>query len=405
MPKGIYQRRPHIVAERLRWLAPHIDGFKTWLVQQGYTAVTIVEIVRLLSCWAKWVRAAGFEFATIEAALTASAAKYRGGRTARAPRGAAKLFIAWLRAEGILPPPSVPPSPSETWPLLGEFRRWMREHRGVADSTLDTWQYDIVALLETLGDDPGAYTAVAIRRFVRRRAKRFCASRAKTIGVATRAFLRFLIGRGQCPVGRDQAVPSFANWQLASIPRYLPTGDIERVIAACGGESRLRDRAVVLLLGRLGMRASEVANLKIADIDWRNGRLAVRSRKSMREEWLPLTQEVGDAIIAYLNHARQRRRSEYLFLTEVSPSRPITRITVKCIVSRAISRAGVESPNNGAHVLRHSAATSMLRHGVSLDGVRAVLRHTSTQMTMHYAKVDIGLLAEIAQPWPGRVSC
>lgn len=246
---------------------------------------------------------------------------------------------------------------------------------------------------------------MAIRQFVRRRAKRFCASRAKIIGVATRAFLRFLIARGQCPVGRDQAVPCFANWQLASIARYLPAEDIERVIAACGGECRARDRAVVLLLGRLGMRASEVANLKITDIDWRNGRLMIRSTKSMRAEWLPLTQEVGDAIIAYLKYARPRRRSQYLFLTEVSPIRPITRITVKCIVRRAILRAGVESPNNGAHVLRHSAATAMLRHGVSLDGVRAVLRHTSTQMTMHYAKVDIGLLGEIAQPWPGRVPC
>ncbi len=404
MPTGIYPRPP-IVADRLRWLAPNIDGFKTWLEQRGYTATTIVEIVRLLSCWAEWARAAGFEFATIEEGLAASAVRYRGGRTARAPRGAAKLFISWLRAEGILPPPWVPPSPSETWPLLGEFRRWMREHRGVANSTLDTWQYDIVALLKALGDDPNAYTALAIRRFVRRRAKRFCFGRAKIIGVATRAFLRFLIACGQCPVGRDQAVPSFANWQLAGIARYLPEDDLERVIAACGDESHVRDRAIVLLLGRLGMRAGEVANLKIADIDWRNGRLAIRSRKSKRAEWLPLTQEVGDAIIVYLKHARPRRRSVYLFLTEFAPIHSTTRITVKCIVKRAILRAGVESPNNGAHVLRHSAATAMLRHGVSLDGVRAVLRHTSTQMTMHYAKVDIGLLAEIAQPWPGSASC
>jgi integrase/recombinase XerD len=140
---------------------------------------------------------------------------------------------------------------------------------------------------------------VAIRWFVRKRAKRFCASRAKTIGVATRALLRFLIAQGQCPAGRDQAVPRFANWQLASIPCYLPAEDIERVIAACGGKCGARDRAIVLLLGRLGLRASEVANPKLADVDWRNSRLVIWSKKSMRAEWLPLTQEVGDAIIAY----------------------------------------------------------------------------------------------------------
>ena len=281
----------------------------------------------------------------------------------------------------------------------------MREHRGVADSTLNNWQYDNVAFLETLGDDPSAYTAAAIRRFVQRRAKRFCTNRAKTIGVATRAFLRFLIAQGRCPAGRDLAVPRFANWQLASIPRYVPAEDVERVIAACGGKSVARDRAIVLLLSRLGLRAGEVANLKLADVDWRKSRLVIRSKKSMRAELLPLTQEVGDAIIAYLNSKRRRRRSEHLFLTEVTPSRPVSRVAIKCMVGRTIKRAGVKSPNYGAHVLRHSAATAMLRHGVSLDGVRAVLRHRSTQMTMHYAKVDIGLLAGIAQPWPGRTSC
>jgi integrase/recombinase XerD len=152
----------------------------------------------------------------------------------------------------------------------------------------------------------------------------------------------------------------------------------------------------------LGLRAGEVANLETTDIDWRNGRLAVCG-KSRRAEWLPLTQEVGDAIVAYLERARPRLRNPRLFLTESAPLRPLTRTTVKCIVKRTLVRAGIES--KGAHVLRHSAATAMLRHGVSLPGVCAVLRHTSPQMTMHYAKVDFALLSEIAQPWAGRLPC
>lgn len=137
---------------------------------------------------------------------------------------------------------------------------------------------------------------------------------------------------------------------------------------------RLRDRAIVLLLARLGPRASEVANLKIADIDFRNGRLRVLAGKSRHAEWLPLTQEVGDAIIAYLQRARPNVRTARLFVTEFAPLRPVTRITVKCIVNRTLDRAGIESPHRGAHVLRHSAETAMLRHGVSLTGVGAVLR-------------------------------
>jgi site-specific recombinase XerD len=330
---------------------------------------------------------------------------FTGKRSVRRYATAGSLFIRYLQDRGVLPPPWEPPSPSETWPLLGEFRTWMYEHRGVADSTLDNWQRDIVAFLERLGDDPQAYTAIAIRRFVRRHSRPFGIGRAKTVCVAIRAFLRFLIATGRCPVGRDLAVPTFASWQLTNIPRYLPAEDVERVIAACGGDRRLRDRAIVLLLARLGLRAGEVAKLKIADIDWRNGRLAVASAKSQRMEWLPLTQDVGDAIIVYLKNARPQKRVPNLFLTEFAPTRPITRVTVKCIVNRALARAGVRSANKGAHILRHSAATAMLRQGVSLDGVRAVLRHASPQMTMHYAKVDIGLLSEIAQPWAGRPSC
>lgn len=166
----------------------------------------------------------------------------------------------------------------------------------------------------------------------------------------------------------------------------------------------MRDRAIILLLARLGLRASEVANLKLTDIDWKNGRLAVAG-KSRREEWLPLTQEVGDAIITYVEQARPRLPTSRLFLTDLAPVRPLTRIAVKCIVRRTLRRAGIKSDHQGAHVLRHSAATAMLRQGVSLTGVGTVLRHRSPAMTMHYAKVDFGLLSEIAQPWVGRLPC
>jgi integrase/recombinase XerD len=255
-----------------------------------------------------------------------------------------------------------------------------------------------------LGDDPKAFTAHAVRAFVLERARPHSRGRAKTIATSTRAFLRYLVATGQCPTGRDYAVPRFANWQLASVPRFLVAEDIERVVAACEGESRLRDRAIVLLLARLGLRASEAANLELTRIDWKNGRIAIAG-KSRREEWLPLTQEVGDAIIAYIEQARPRLPTSRLFSTDLAPIRPLTRVAVKCIMRRALLRAGIKSAHRGAHVLRHSAATAMLRQGISLSGVGAVLRHRSPAMTQHYAKVDFGLLSEIAQPWAGRHPC
>lgn len=403
MPTGIYERPP-IVADRLRWLAPHVDGFKTWLEQKGYRESTIIEIVRLLSCWAEWARAVGFDIDTIEAGVAASDATSRGGKTARAPQGAATLFLNYLRHQEVLAPPERQPAAGEAWPMLIAFRSWMGEQRGVATSTLDTYQSTLVDLLTALGDDPVEYTAAAIRSFVLERAKPHGRGRAQGIAVATRAYLRYLIAIGRCPVGRDYAVPSFASWQLATTPRFLPADDLARVLAACDGEERLRDRVVVLLLVRLGLRASEVATLRFEQIDWASGQLTIAG-KARREERLPLTQEIGDALISYIERARPRASCPNVFLADAAPVRPLSRIAVKCIVRRALDRAGVASTHRGAHVLRHTAATTMLRHGVSLAGVGAVLRHRSPSMTALYAKVDITLLSEITQPWGGRLPC
>ena len=398
------RRRPQLVADRLHWLAPHDEAFKTWLANKGYSPATIVELIRLLSCWSEWARSAGYDLLSIDAGLVASAQIFRGSRSVRAPQGAAKLFVIYLREEGVLPPAPRSPRPEEIWPVLARYRRWTREQRGVADSTLDLRERILADLLRALGDNPEAYTAAAVRGFVLERARPHGRGHAQTIASATRSFLRYLIATGQCPAGRDHAVPGFANWQLATTPRFLSAPDLMRVLAACDGEERLRDRAVVLFLARLGLRASEVAHLSFPQIDWNEGSLTI-SGKARREERLPLTQEVGDALIAYIERSRPRQASTRVFLTEVAPVVPLSRVAVKCIVRRALDRAGVDSTHRGAHVLRHSAATEMLRQGVSLAGVGAVLRHRSPSMSAHYAKVDIALLSEIAQPWGGRLPC
>jgi site-specific recombinase XerD len=397
------RRHRRSVDVRTNWLQPHVDGFKDWLARRKYSPATITELVRLLALWADWVRAAGFGIDAFVAGFSASAPVFRGSKAARAPQGAAALFITYLRAKAILPPERHPLL-EQTWPTLATFRDWMREQRGVKDSTLDTYQTILIDLLASRGIDRVAYTAAAVRDFVLDRARPHGRGRAQSIAVATRVYLKFLTATGQCPVGRERAVPSFANWQLATTPRFLGRADIDRLLAACDDEDRLRDRAVILLLARLGLRASEVANLAFGDLDWEDGRITLAG-KARREERLPLTQEVGDAILAYIKRARPRIATTRVFLTETAPIRPISRIAVKCIVRRALDRAGVESAHRGAHILRHSAATAMLRGGASLAGVGAVLRHRSPSVTALYAKIDIGLLSEIAQPWGGRLPC
>ena len=398
------RKTPQNVDDRLRWLGAYVDGFRAWLIRCGYSPASITEIARLLACWAEWAPAVGFGVANIEDALVASARVFRGGKIERAPQGAAKLFVRYLQTEGVLSPEAAVPSPEQSWPVLAAYRRWMREQRGLAESTLDMRRAILIDFIEALGDDPAAYTAAAIRAFVLKRAAPHGRGRANGIASAIRSFLGYLIADGKCPAGLDRATPTFANWRLTTTPRFLSDSDVNRVIGACDAEDRLRDRAIVLLLARLGLRASEVAHLSFPDIDWDKASLVVLG-KSRREDRLPLTQEVGDAILAYIERARPKTASLRVFQTEAAPIVPLGRAAIKCIVRRALGRAGVDSPHRGAHVLRHSAATAMLGAGVSLAGVGAVLRHRSPSMTAHYAKVDIALLSEIAQAWGGRQPC
>jgi site-specific recombinase XerD len=414
---GGLRQNPHksaITRERLRSgpAADHIDGFADWLHRHGYRPSTIDTTLRSLAGWTDWMRAAGFTVHDLLAGFTSCAAELQSRRRVPHCRGpndhsltAAALFIRFLREQGVLPPFAAPPSPADLWPIIGEFRSWMRQHRGLTETTLDVYQAIIVELLAAHGSDPHRYTAEVLRGFALERARRHGIWRAKTVIVSVRAYLRFLGATGQCPAAMQYAIPGFASWQLSTVPRFLTPDDVERVIASCPADgSGPRDKAALLLLARLGLRASEVAQLRFDDIDWVQGQLNV-SGKTRRQEKLPLPQEVGDALLHYLRQSRPPLRSPEVFTTVLAPVRPLTRAAVTHIVRAALRRAGIKAPINGAHVLRHSTATTMLRKGVSLAGIGAVLRHRSPRTTAHYAKVDFDLLLEIAQPWPAVPSC
>ena len=217
-----------------------------------------------------------------------------------------------------------------------------------------------------------------------------------------RAFLRYLAVEGRCRAGLADVVPGYAHWRLADLPRYLAAEQVNRLIAACDGEvvARRRDRAIVLLLARLGLRAGDVAQLRLDDIEWETGSLRV-SGKSRYEVRLPLPQDVGDAIAAYLACRPSTCPSDHVFLRNIAPFRPFRKGDgISSVVKRLMQRAGIVAPVKGAHVLRHTAATEMLRHGVPLEKIGLVLRHRGIDTTAYYAKADVTLLKQIAQPWP-----
>jgi len=219
-------------------------------------------------------------------------------------------------------------------------------------------------------------------------------------------FLRFLIARGRCAPGLEHAVPTVARWRLSSLPRYLPAEDVERLIHSCDPASLLgaRDRAILLLIARLGLRASDVSALKFSDLLWEQGTLIV-SGKNRRGTRLPLPQDAGEAILHYLRHRQPHKVSDSVFITVTAPFVPISRHVIRRVVMAALRRAGISAPTQGAHLLRHSVATRLLREGVSLSAIGVLLRHASIETTTPYAKVDVDLLREIALPWPEVQPC
>ena len=281
-------------------------------------------------------------------------------------------------------------------------QRWLRKHRGAAESTVRLYSRGAADLLTALGDDPGWWDAKGVRDYFLERASKCGTGTAEKLTTGLRVFLRYLSARGLCQADLDQAVPTFASWRLARLPRYLTAEQVDSLVAACDGSSpaRRRDRAMILLLARLGLRAGDVAGLRIADIEWEAGTLRVAGKGGYQVR-LPLPQDVGDAILDYLACRAPVRDCDHIFIRNVAPYRPFTRGDgVSSVVRCTMQRAGVVSPAKGAHVLRHTAATQMLRHGVPLDQIGLVLRHRGIDTTAYYAKADINLLKEIAQPWP-----
>lgn len=386
---------------------PYFDEFIAWLEARGHQPRPIRRLLRgahRFSLWTQIGRGASWELdaqaleAFRRALQTQQRLRYPNGNYSDLFLGA-RHFVTFLEASGHLPPPArCPAVPAPQ--LLVDFRAWMQTHRGTTTATLNNYQRPLLDLLTTLGEDPAQYTAHALRAFILDRARRHGIGHAKMVVTTARTFLRFLIAVGHCPPGLEEAIPTIARWRFASLPRYLSAEAIEGMLASCDLATRigLRDRAVLLLLARLGLRAGEVAAVRLRDINWQAGTVQVAG-KNRRQTRLPLPQEVGDAILAYLEH-RPMGHTDSVFLTTCAPLKGLTRQAVSGIATRAMQRADIEAPVHGAHVLRHSAATQMLRHDVPVPVIGAVLRHASMETTAGYAKVDLPLLQHVVQPWP-----
>jgi integrase/recombinase XerD len=333
-----------------------------------------------------------------------------GGQRRGGPRSQRYLFrverfIRFLVTNGVLDPT---PSDDHQAGDIAPYLDWLVRHRGLSDITVRCHAKGLRQLLPVIGTDPSACSATDLRAAILDRRGRDGRGGLKRMTTVLRSWLRFHAAMGRCAPALVAAVPTIANWKGHHLPRGLRPADVERLLAACDPATPTgrRDRAILLLLARLGLRAEDVRSLRFEQIDWRRGQITL-SGKGRRESRLPLPQEVGDALLAWLEDGRPQVDDPHVFLRYAAPWRPFTEsAAISKIVRRAIHRAGlVNVPSRGAHLLRHSAARAMLEEGASLETIGTVLRHRSVSTTANYAKVDITVLREIAQAWPEVAPC
>jgi len=330
-------------------------------------------------------------------------------RQQRIHRGDAKALarmLVMLCQSGVVKQQQ-PPAGDPHSRIISDFRRYLMEECGRSPSTVKNYASFIDQFLSDQFPNraPRLSTLRArnVTDFVTARAHQLNPARAKLMVTALRSFFRYLRHRGAIAMDLAACVPTVPSWSLSTLPRFLPAVMVERLLKRCDQKtsSGRRNHAILLLLARLGLRAGEVVGLNLDDIDWDAGQMTIRG-KGGRSAQLPLPADVGAAVAAYLRHDRPASSSRRVFLRHRAPLSGFSNSsTLSSIVRRALKHAGVASPHTGAHLLRHSLATSLLRQGGSLDEIGELLRHKSPNTTAIYAKVDVKALHSLALPWPG----
>jgi integrase/recombinase XerD len=388
-------------------LAAFAPGFVEDLVARGYRPGTAADHLRLMVDVSRWLTEQGLGAGDLTAVAVERffADRRASGRARLRSRRALGPLFDYLRGLGVVPPAvSVAPStPGEV--LIERYSMYLLKRRGLTASTVRNYVGVARVFLADLERVRGGLAlpeldAAAVTEFVLRESRRCSVGSAKCMVTRLRALLRFLHLEGE--IERDLAgvVPSVASWRLASLVKALDARSVGRLLSSCDRRTWVgrRDFAILTLLSRLGLRAGEVAALRLADVDWRAGEVLVRGKGS-RQERLPLPADVGEPLAGWLARGRPRCESVFLFTRMRAPHGGLSAGAVSQIVRRACQRAGL--PMVSAHRLRHTAATEMLRAGGNLTEVGQVLRHRGRDVTSIYAKVDRLALAAVVQPWPG----
>lgn len=383
-------------------LAPFAGVYE--LRRRRYTPLTVVNQLRQVARLSHWLETNGLAVAELTGdrveeflAFQRASGRYR----AQWSRPGLLCLLDVLRGLGVVAvaEPARAGSPAEV--VLASFEGYLLAERALATGTVCGYVSHARRFLGGLpcGGELAGVTAADVIGAMLRESAAVSVSATQFFVAGLRSFLRFCFIEGLVEADLSQAALPVTGRRRSSLPRGITKPDANALLACCDRRSAVgrRDYAVIITVLRLGLRASEVAGLRLDDIDWRAGELVVRG-KGARSDRLPLPADVGRSIASYLQRGRPRSKRREVFLRARAPFAPIAPGTVSSTVRRACRRAGVAEV--GAHRLRHTVACEMVSAGVPLVQIAQVLRHHSLQSTAIYARVDVDRLRLLAAPWP-----
>jgi integrase/recombinase XerC len=326
-------------------------------------------------------------------------------RTPRDLRAALLALLAQLRQQHVIKQLA-----SASGPIADELRRYdahMRDAQGLASGT----RQDRLSIVQRFLQSKFAGREVLIgelrpediRCFIGEERKLLgTTSHAGTLAWALRAYLRYRASFGDTVQPLLAAISTPACWGQTSLPKGLTAAEVERLLGSFtdAQPSPKRGYAIVRLALDLGLRGGEIAQLQLADIDWRQGTLTLKHTKSGRQEVMPLPSMTGRALETYLRKERPKTSNHALFVRHIAPyDQPIGVDGIRRVVRNAFRRIGIQ--HGRMHALRHTLACKLVNRGSSIKEIADVLRHSSLNTSLIYAKVDYQALFEVALPWPG----
>lgn len=390
-------------------LSPFAEGFLHSLLGLGYTPVSAASQLQLVAHLSRWLVGEGLDVHTFRQNDLERFLQVRrsAGYNHYLSLKAMLPMLTYLRAQDLSLSSSTVVNCGPVDVAIDRYRHYLVRERGLAPLTVRHYTNAVRPFLRNELSNDGtridweSLDASRVTAFVVARTPSQSRSVARTTVTALRSLLGYLYANGLIKQQLTAAVPAVAGWRLAALPKALQPSDIRALLAACDRRTQKgrRDFAILTILTRLGLRASELAGLCLDDIDWRAGTILIRGKGNQIEP-LPCPQDVGGAVAAYLRRGRPATAADRTVFVRIrAPHRALSGIGVSEIVFAAAHRAGLGEVR--AHRLRHTVATQQLRAGSPLPEISQLLRHRHISTTAIYAKVDRSALRRIARPWPG----